>query len=200
MFWLALAAATIAVLIVAALAIPVDLDVTLERAERFHGTARLRWLFGLIDVALDSNRATGAQPERRGRNTSTTEGRGPTTPSRRRRVVAILRTKGLLHRLIRLADDIIHAVRVSHVVARARFGFDDPADTGQVCGGVLPLIAMASSKGMDVRCTPDFSGAVLRGSCAGTLSVTPLRLLVVILLFVGSRPVWRAIRGWRATS
>lgn len=198
MYWLAIAAATILVLIVAALAIPVDVDMTLEYAERLRGTARLRWLFGLVDVALGAERAIAAPPDRRRRSRPTTERHARSTASPRRSVMPILRSTGLLPRLIRLATDLIHSIRVSHVVARARFGCEDPADTGQVCGGVLPLVAMASSKGVDVRCTPDFSAAVLVGSCAGTLSVTPLRLLVLLLLFAGSPPVWRAIRVWRA--
>jgi hypothetical protein len=200
MYWIAIAAATILVLIVAALAIPVDVDLTLEYAERLRGTARLRWLFGLVDVALGAEGAIAAPPDRRRDGTSITERRARSTSPPRRNVMPILRSTGLLRRLIRLARDLIRSVRVSRVVACARFGCEDPADTGQVCGGVLPLVGMASSKGVDVRCTPDFSKAVLMGSCAGTLSVTPLRLLVLVLLFAGSPPVWRAIRVWRALS
>jgi hypothetical protein len=200
MSWLVITAATIAILIVAALAIPVRLDVRFELAEGLRGAARLRWLFGLIDVALDSGRTAAAQPDRGERAKSPIERHTVRAPRRRPKVVAVLRTRGLLRRLVRLAEDTFHVVRVHHAVVRARFGFDDPADTGRACGAILPIIAMASSKGADVRCTPDFAGAILCGSCTGTLSVTPLRVVGAVLVFAGSPTVWRAFRVWRAAS
>lgn len=76
----------------------------------------------------------------------------------------------------------------------------DPADTGQLCGTLAPMLALASARGMDVRCLPEFTGAVIDGSCSGTIAVRPLSVLAVIIAFLCSPPVWRAARAWRRAS
>lgn len=196
MSWLAIATAVIGLLIVAALAAPLHLDLRVELAERVRGNARLRWLFGLIDVAIGgAARRPGSARRNRAR---TSPRRRPTNSSApRREVLAAVRTPQFLHRVARLVEGVLDAVRVDHLAVRARFGLGDPADTGQACGILLPLATMASLRHIELDLVPDFERAVLAGACAGTVSVTPLRVIGVVLLFMCSPPVWRALRVWR---
>jgi hypothetical protein len=197
MFVLAIAAATIAGLTVAALAIPVHLDVRLDLADRRRADARLRWLFGLVRVRLSADRpaAAPARLERAG----PVDSRRVRRRSRRPNVLAVFRTQGLPQRTARFVRELSGAIHVHRCLVRARFGFDDPADTGQVCGAVLPAAALAAAAGADVQCAPDFERAILAGTAAATVSVVPLRVVVIILLFACSPPVWRAVRAARRT-
>jgi len=198
MFVLAIAAATIVGLTVAALAIPVHLDVRLELADRLRADLRLRWLFGLVRIALSANRPAMAEPARLDRPEPPGD-RAVRTRSRRVNVLAALNTRGLPQRVTRFVRDLLRAIHVHRGAVRARFGLDDPADTGQACGVVLPAAALAAASGADVQCTPDFERAILAGTAAATVSVVPLRIVFIVLLFACSPPVWRAVRAARRT-
>lgn len=190
-------AVAVVILIVAALAIPLSLDVDIDLADRLRVEARLRWLFDLVRIPLHRGPEPARPPTAATRARHARARHADGRPSRRPPVLAILSTRGLAGRMHRLLQDMRGAIRVRRMVIRARFGFDDPADTGRACGAVLPLAALGVANGMDIRCTPDFAHAILRGHCAGTVSVTPLRIVAAIVSFIASPPVWRAARMWR---
>ena len=194
MVWLVAAPATIVLAIVVALAIPVQLEVFVELTDRLRGHVRLRWWFAVINITPASTvapRQPAAVAPRR-------SGVPPT--GRGRSAVAALRTRGLVPRAMRLVRDLLGLIHVHGFRLRARYGLGDPADTGQLCGTLAPLLALASARGMDVRCLPEFTDAVIDGSCSGTIAVRPLSVLALVIAFLCSPPVWRAVRAWRQVS
>lgn len=192
MVWLVATLATIVLGIVAALAIPVQFEVSAELTDRLRGHVRLRWWFAVINVAPRAA-PVATQPQ-----AAVTSPKSAAAPTRRgRAAVAALRTQGLVPRVVRLAGDLLGRIQVRRFRLRARYGLGDPADTGQLCGTLAPVLALASARGLDVRCLPEFTDAVLDGSCSGTIAVRPLSVLAVIIAFLGSPPVWRAARTWR---
>jgi hypothetical protein len=203
MAWLLIAAAAVVILIVAALAIPVHLDVRAELTDRLRGRARLRWLFGLVDVPLGGGHARAQPPQAEGEVAVRDGGARPRTgksSGRGRRFIAALRTSGVMERVILFVRGVFGQLHLRNFVMRARYGFEDPADTGQLCGSLAPLLVFASVKGVDVRCTPDFDGAAFEGTCSGTISMRPLSAVGVVVVFLCSPPVWRAARAWRRAS
>ena len=185
MFWLAIA---IAAIVVAALAVPVQLDVAVELSDRWRGHVTLRWLFGALAVPLRGGRAKSPETSRH------------RAPRRRRPIGPLLTSPGFTRRLLQLVLDLIDQVRVRSFRLDAAFGFDDPADTGRLYGAIAPALAMASARGLRVRCRPDFSRATLHGSCAGSVAMTPLPVAGVALGFLLSSEARRAWRAWRHSS
>jgi hypothetical protein len=203
MAWLLIAAAAIVVLTAAALAIPVQLDIRAEFTGRLRSRIRLLWLFGLVrvrvggrDRRLDAQRRahTGVAGDRR----DSAEARSPSNVARR--VTAVLRTSGVMERSLRFVRDVLGQAHIRDFVLRARYGLDDPAETGQVYGALAPLLVLASVNRLNVQCTPDFARSSFEGACSGTLSIRPLSVVAVVGAFLCSPPVWRAARAWRRAS
>jgi hypothetical protein len=205
MFWLAVVLATIAVLIVAALALPVSLEIEVELADRLRGHAHLRWLLGIVHVTLGGNQPRVIAAAASHAEEATAAPAKAKKPVKRkparggRRIIAVLRT-GLMDRLIQLWMDLVHQIHIDRFMLHARYGLDDPADTGQLCGVLVPLHVFATVKRLDVRLTPDFDQPIAAGTFSGAISVRPLSVIGLLVAFVSSPPAWRAFRAWRRTS
>jgi hypothetical protein len=195
MTWFLTGLAAIIVVMVAALAIPVQVDFRAERGDRMRGSARLRWLFGLVNVVFRSDHPRGEAATR-----AKTTKAAARPPRRGGTVLAVVRTPGLVRRAASLAADLFNRIHIRDFSLRAQYGLEDPADTGQLCGALTPLVVLAVVKGLDVRFTPDFGGASLAGTCSGAISVRPLSVAAVVVAFLCSPPVWRAARAWRRRS
>jgi hypothetical protein len=198
MLAVAAALAVLLALVVAALAVPVVLVFDAERVETLHARWRVRWLFGLVDVRSARERPAVPEPERPG------AAKPARTPARRRKrgarmAIAVLRTRGLLRRVGRLAVALGRQVKLEQFHLRTAFGFDDPADTGIVYGCLSPWLVMASVRGWNVECRPMFLESGLRGTAGGTVQVRPLSVAGALVAFLLSPPVVRAARSaWRA--
>lgn len=189
--------AALFVVVVALLAVPVVLVIDAERADRFRTRWQVQWLFGLVHagsrdsgsakpVAVRPARASPAPP-------ATERGRG------RRVAMAVVRTRGLIPRVVRLIADLLRQVSIDRFRLYAAFGFDDPADTGIVYGWLAPLLVTAGVHGLDIRCQPMFQEAGVTGNLTATMRIRPLSLVTTVLLFIVSRPARRAaVRAWRA--
>jgi hypothetical protein len=199
MLALVAAIALLFALIVALLAVPVVLVVDAERVDTVKARWRVRWLFGLVDVGSSRGRQPLSASERPRAATSAHR------PARERKSgarvgLAVLRTRGLLRRVGRLALTLGQQMKLETFHLCVEFGFDDPADTGIVYGFLSPLLMMATTRGLNVDCRPMFLESGLRGTCSGTLHVRPLSLAAPLVAFLLSPPVVRAMRsGWRAT-
>ena len=196
----AVAVAALLAILVALLAVPVEVVIDAERADTLEARWRMRWLFGLVDIRSARARAarSGRRPE---------EPRTPAEPRtaavrRRRRTrmgIAVLRTRGLLRRVVRLAWRLCRQIRFQGFHAHAAFGLDDPADTGVVYGVLSPLLVMARTRGLDIDCRPMFLESGVRGTLSGTFHVRPLPVVGSLVAFLVSPPVLRAVRAaWRA--
>lgn len=202
MFSLGVAVASLGLVglaVLAILAIPVWLVGDIERTDRqLHARLRVRWLFGLLDVALSRRppRASPAAQSAQPRQPQRVESRA----ARRRRrgpamALALVRTEGLAARILQLVRDLATRFSFQGLYLRCEFGLDDPADTGRLYGTLAPFLVAAGAGGADVRCQPDFQDACLRGACGGQIRVRPISLLGVVVRFLCSRPMLRALRA-----
>ena len=72
--------------------------------------------------------------------------------------------------------------------AKGEYGFDDPADTGMVCGMLAPwLYSCPPGSKVSLDLYPVFGRACLSGALDATVEVTPASLIP---------PVWRF--AWHA--
>lgn len=205
MFSLGVAVVSLVILWVAMvgiLAIPVSLVVDVERTDQLHARLRVRWLFGLLDVAL-SRRPPRASPAGRSARPRQPQRVASRAARRRRRgpaiALALLRTEGLAERIFQLFRDLVTRFSFQGLYLRCEFGLDDPADTGRLYGTLAPFLVAVGAGGADVRCQPDFQEACLRGACGGQIRVRPISLVSVVGGFFCSRPILRALRAvWGA--
>jgi hypothetical protein len=189
------------------LAIPVDLEFSLERREgRAEGRCGLGWLFGVLRVGLCPRaRARRKRPmPDHGHPRRRAAGDVPRGLSRRRsrrftgRVLSMLRTERFVGRLLRLAGDLIRSIRVRELGLDLRLGLDDPADTGRLWAVVGSLAAIpALPPNTRLAVVPCFTGAAFEMEGQGRLRVIPLQVMAVILAFVLSPATLRALLALR---
>ncbi len=195
MFALVAALAALIALIVAMLAVPFVLFIEAERTDKLKVRWRLFWLFGLVKPR-SRNRSAPSAPER-------ADARPAGTPKKRRargrrRAIAVLRTRGLFERVVRLALALLRRVKLERVQLETMFGFENPADTGFVYGCLSPVLVMADLRGLNIRCRPMFLESGVRGALRATIRVRPLLLVGPMVAFLVSPPVFRAARAaWR---
>jgi hypothetical protein len=80
--------------------------------------------------------------------------------------------------IARFVSDLVHSCRIETVHSDLTFGFEDPADTGQVFGLLAPLaygLKGSAHGGPQIR--PDFEKARFEGTASLTLSFVPARLV-----------------------
>ena len=190
----AVSAALIA-LIVAMLAVPLVLVIEAERTDKLKVRWRLFWLFGLVKPR-SRNRSAPPAPDR-------ADARPADTPKTRRArgrrmAVAVLRTRGLFERVVRLALALLRRVTLERLQLDTMFGFENPADTGFVYGCLSPVLVMADVRGLNIRCRPMFLESGVPGALRATIRVRPLLVVGPMVTFLVSPPVFRAARvAWR---
>jgi len=200
MTWVLWGVTAVLVAVVILLAIPIKLSVRVVRTDRTRVTWQARWLFGVVrfgsrDAGTDTDSGDVSSPTRSAPR--------PTRARRRRRggsraAIAVLRTPGLVPRALRLVPGLLRQIQWGHVSVNAAFGFEDPATTGRTYGAIAPLLVAGGARGWPVRCQPVFGRECLEGTCAAALRVRPISLVGRVLAFLFSKPVFHAVRAWRA--
>lgn len=182
-------------LLLALLAIPLDLDFSVQRREgRQQGHGTLGWLFGVVRLRLGNSkvrdRAQAERPRIKRRRHK---------PGGAHRVIAMLRSEGFGRRLLKLARDLLRRIHIRELRLNLRLGLDDPADTGRLWAVLGPLAAMlALLPHAHVTIEPAFSAEAFEIDGHGHIRVIPIQLLFVILVFVLSPTTLRALRTMRS--
>ena len=187
--------ATLIALIVAMLAVPLVLFIEAERTAKLKVRWRLFWLFGLVKPR-SRNRSAPSPPDRADATHAATPKKR--RARRRRMAFAVLRTRGLFERVVRLALALLRRVQVERLQLDTLFGFENPADTGFVYGCLSPVLVIADVRGLNIRCRPMFLESGLRGAFRATIRVRPLLVVGPVVAFLVSPPVFHAAReAWR---
>jgi hypothetical protein len=186
--WVVVALASLLVVLISILCVPVDavlnLDTSAERKFRF----RLVWLFGLISPELGRE---GRKPKMR------RTGR----PKRKKRVGLrtiwrLLRTRGLLAKTKNLVRDVLSRIKIKEIAVNLRLGLDDPAAAGlafAVIGAARPFMKLPRQYELTIQ--PSFSDQpFFQGYLHGVLRLQPIRLVIPIGRFVFSPTMFRVLR------
>ena len=165
--------------------VPLGVAFEVTSVPRWRSSMRLDW-GGLLEshVELGPHAARkGAErpPERR-----------RTRPKRRRRRP---RPAALLHALghgVGLMRRLLAQTRVKSLRLNARFGLDDPADTGTLYGALVPFfVALQGRWRRSCVFEPEFTRECLEVSASARLTLVPLRWLLVMGRFLVSPRTWR---------
>jgi len=179
-------------LVMALLAIPLELRFRLSRHEVIEGDATLVWLFGLLKVNL-SNAETSLEGDDK-KKAAKRNKRGSSFLSLSR----ALRQKPVRSRLIRFVRDIWHAIKREDFRLFIRLGLGDPADTGMLWAIIGPLSGMLfAAEDADITIEPDFIESAMALESSGKIRLIPLQLLYLIMGLLLSPTIWRGLRASR---
>lgn len=125
------------------------------------------------------------------------------TPPKRKRGKRRKRRRGgigaedamrLLKAVPHAAVTALRRIHIDGLRLRATFGFDDPADTGEVFGLLTPWVYGLPTELCDVRIQPDFDGPRFEGSAELSVHLTPVAVVwpaVRLALIVWGMWRWR---------
>jgi hypothetical protein len=188
------------VLAVLLLAIPVQLLFALKREGSWRGRIIVYWMFGLVRVPLRPGRKSAERRSKRRERTRKLIVAGARGAARRRRqIYLVLRSRGVAGRLVRLLRDLLRSLRPRRFRVRFIIGLDDPADTGRLMGVIAPLRVLinrrdSTAPNISIRVTPDYAGSRFTGYSCASVRFVPLRMMWLVLAFLFSAPVLRAMR------
>jgi hypothetical protein len=186
--WVVVALASLVVLLIFVLCVPVDTVLTLDTSAERKFRLRLVWLFGLISPEL-------------GRQRRKPEARQPSRAKRKRgiglrTIWRLLRTRGLLTKIKNLARDVLSQIKIKEIAVNLRLGLDDPADTGlvfAVIGAARPFMKLPRHYELTIQ--PSFSAQpFFQGYLHGILRLQPIRLVIPFGRFVFSPTMLRVLR------
>jgi hypothetical protein len=178
-FWLLLG---MLALVGLALITPLVLRVHLTTSPKFAYRIEVRALAGLaprLRLAADTGKQSDAKPKANQKHHE---------PSRHKRV------QGAVVRAVpSLVKGILQRIHLTELHIDAEYGLSDPADTGQLCGLLMPLQfapPLPASVSLDLR--PDFTKRCLNGSLTAVVRFTVAAMLVPVAQFA-----WRAFGPFR---
>ena len=178
--WVGITLATIAVLFILVLCIPLDIAFHIDVYGRPSFRIRLIWLFGLVSKEL---------------------GKGKRKPEKKRKITAktlfeILQVEGLVKKLCDLGKDILSRVRVRELRANFKLGLDDPADTALLFGPIYTAtLFLGSFCPHEIAVQPSFNGeAVCEGYLYGAVRLRPIQVVTPLTKFAFSLATVRAVK------
>lgn len=185
MIWIAV---LIALLALAALALPVELRLS-ARLDTLGGPlrkqARLRWAFGPVHVDLGGHRPGAKQ----------LPGRWVAKMPSRLDLRRLLLDPAFWLRLGSLLTRLLGTIQWRLLRFHAKVGLDDPADTGRLSGLITSTLLPISPAGYNVTMEPVFEGPALAFHGEARLRLVPLRLLWVFASFAAAPATWRVLRS-----
>ena len=192
----------VVVLVLVALWAPVDVRVSAAVPGRAGVRVHARWLFGLVDVDREvppagARRAPVRPAEREPERRARAKKRGRFERPRRGARIAdgLRRVDGLGGAVGRLIGRLFSAVQWRGFFGRLRLGFVDPADTGEACGLIYPvLVFVPRGRAVDIRFDPEWDGAAFELEVRGDVRVVPMDVLAALLRFLFSPPGLRGIK------
>jgi hypothetical protein len=175
--WLLL---VILLLVGLAVILPVLLRVQMSTSPHFSYRVEMRLWGGLaprLTLAKGPRRRTGAKPAPK-------PAPKPAAP-RKHRMPRLGRVHGsMAHAAPDLILGVLGCIHLQELTIDAEFGLGDPADTGRLCGLVMPLnhaAPLPASVSLHLR--PDFTKTCLNGSLSAVMRLTLAALLVPIAGF-----------------
>lgn len=168
------------------LAVPVDVVFYLEKEEDFKSRTTAKWLFGLVSRDMGGKKRKPAKEKGKKKRSI-------------RPLLAMLRSRGFLRRVLRLLTDVLRRTKVRDLKLDVRVGLDDPADTGLLFAAIGPMAGyLMAFTPMDVEVQPDFEQETLRGFFRSDVRIFPIRLVLPFTLFALSPTTLRALRAMAA--
>lgn len=164
-------------LIVIVVATPMHLRLVAEAGDRFDAEAEVRVLWGLaprVSLKAERHGHRVAKVLRKPRKRKPVRRQEPQEEHDDGDRITAAEVSRLLMALPDAALSALPRIHLDRLSLRAVFGFDDPADTGQVFGQLTPWIYGVPCEKFDVQVRPDFDGKRFEGSAEVAVHLTLL--------------------------
>ena len=183
--WILLACLSLLLLLVLVLCLPLDFSFELNTASSPSLRARLRWIWGLVNLMrlpATKPRLAGEHPPRKaGKNSA--KGIAPHT------IVKILSIRGLPGQSLKLLRNILRSIKIRKLCVNITAGPEDPVTFGYLFAFCQPLNHVLLGTGHDININPVFEGQLtLDGRGEGRLRLVPAILLLRVMAILVSRP------------
>lgn len=180
-------------LLIALLAIPVELRFQVRWPQDAANDARLEWAFGLVRIQVSRPESDAATPsDEEQKEEADRPGR---SAHKKWNVLAAIRQKPFRRRIFRFIRDVWRAVQKDDVSVRLRIGLGDPADTGQLWATMGPVAGVLSNvREASINIEPDFLDTALDLRSGGNIRVIPLQLIYLTAGLLLSPSVWSGIK------
>ncbi|MBT8409568.1 MAG: DUF2953 domain-containing protein [Alphaproteobacteria bacterium] len=179
-------------LVLAVLAAPLRIELSLHKSVRWRYTVALRFFGGIgprLVLAGETRKPAPAEPAPAPKE----EKKPARKRKRRRRRRRAINVRRIVSETPALIGGLLRCIHVRSARLRARFGLGDPAETGQIYGLLCPAISNAAAlPRTELAIEPVFDAACLTGEAALELSVRPLTLFGPAARFG-----WRVFGPWQ---
>ena len=180
--------AGIILLVILVLSVPLDLAFDFATDADGRRKLRVHWLFGLVGKDLLPGKKK--RPPKAGKRK-----KRPSKVGKKKRrpdlgfFLSVLRTRGLVDGVVRLARRMFRSLRVRELDVNLRVGLPDPADTGMVYGVLWSAFLPRSPSGtVRFAMEPAFEGPAFEVSLQGAVRVIPAQMAANAVRFVVSPP------------
>ncbi|UCG55433.1 MAG: DUF2953 domain-containing protein [Dehalococcoidia bacterium] len=185
--WLIITLVSLVIFFLLVFSIPLDLSLRLDVNGRISFQSRLVWLFGLL-----SKRIGKKERKKKAKQRKVKDKKGGVN-----RALFFLRIKGLLKQVKVLIKDIFCSLNIRRLETNLVIGLDDPADTGLLFAYIGPAsVFFNPSKKYCISIEPSFEDeAILKGYIHAVIRLIPIRVVIPLLKFIFSPPVFRIGRA-----
>ena len=189
--WVIITLASLALLVILALWIPLDVVFRADMQEKPRFRLRFSWLFGLVSQEVSRGKK---QPEEERKKAE--KKRKPAEKRKRiKGILQIIRVRGLPSQLKRLVKDLLGSLNISRLVVNLKIGLDNPADTGFLFAFIGPAILFLHPPFPHrINIEPSFEKATFAGYSYGRVRLKPLQLVPPLLKFIFSMAVIRTVK------
>ncbi len=189
--WVVATLASLALLIILALCIPLDVTLHIDMYGRPKARTRLVWLFGLVSKETRKERK---KPEEK-REAVKVKRKLSERRGRAKAIFQILRTKGLLRQFKHLLKTMLSHLKIRDLRVNLRVGLDNPADTGLLFAFIGPATLFLNSSFIhEIRVQPVFDKAVFEGYLYAAVRLRPIQLVPPLLRFAFSLTTMRVLK------
>ena len=180
---------------IAILAVPVTFTYQVYWRRAFHGSIKLRWLFGLVCMHLPLSQsktpATAITDDTR-KNRKKISARKKTNP------IAAIRHKSFRQRMVKFIRDFWHAIHKQNLTLHIRIGLGDPAETGQLWAIVGPVSGyLATLQDASIEIEPEFTDPIFELNSSGNIRIVPLKMVYLTIGLLLSPAVWQGVNYMR---
>lgn len=182
--WLIITLASLSLLLVLLLSIPVNLIFCFDTNRQPKASLSFSWMFGLISKRLGGKKKKPKVPRKKKEKKK----------GSRFRFWNLLRTKGLLRQMLLLLKGILSCIHLRKFELQLKLGLDSPADTGFLFGYVYAVRGLLPTK-YNIAINPEFSEAIIEGHSSGTVTLTPICFVGPLFRFVFSKASLRVFWG-----
>jgi len=186
--WVIAVLASLAVVIIFVLCVPLDVILHFDVYGRPKFRMRLAWLFGLVSKEIKQGEKKPEQEVAVERKRKP----GPKIGD----IFRVLRTKGLVGKVISLVRNIFSRLKIRDLIANFKIGLDNPADTGLLFAVISPTTLFLSPPSpCQIKLRPSFADeAVIEGCLYSIVRVHPIQFVIPVAGFVFSLPALRAVK------